>query len=69
MVLMMFHWKSCDVEVMAVADLQSEDSGRPDEAVSCLLKAAVHVCCRCCRLVAHFTPVWASWSDREKQSG
>lgn len=52
--------RSCDVEVMAVADLQSEDSGRPDEAVSCLLKAAVHVCCR---LVGHFTPVWASWSE------
>lgn len=33
--LMMFHLKSCDVEVIAVADLQSEDSGRPDEAVSC----------------------------------
>lgn len=33
--LMMFHLKSCDVEVIAVADLQSEDRGRPDEAVSC----------------------------------
>lgn len=33
--LLMFHFKSCDVEVIAVADLQSEDSGRPDEAVSC----------------------------------
>lgn len=62
--LMMFHVKSCDVEVIAAADLQSEDSGRPDEAVSCLPKAAVHGRRRRhrCRLVGHFTPVWASWS-------
>lgn len=39
---------------------RSPEWGRPDEAVSCLLKAAVHGCC--CQLVGHFTPVWASWS-------
>lgn len=31
--VMMFHFKPCDVEVIAVADLQSEAGGRPREAV------------------------------------
>lgn len=70
--LMMFHVTCADVEVMAVADLQREDSGRPDGAVSCLLKAAADGC-RCRhrrrRLLGHFTPVWASWCVGEKQSG
>lgn len=35
MLLIMFHLKSCDVEVIAAADLRGEDSGRPDEAVRC----------------------------------
>lgn len=65
--LMMFHLQCGDVEVIAVADLQSEDGGRPDEAVSCLLKAAVRGCCGCCRLVSYYTPVWASWSEKWKE--